>query len=274
MTERQMEDLIATYPSDFFPHRQLVFKNRQQSLADAGRYDLLFEDDFRTKIVMELKARPAKYEDASQLARYKDELNRRGELRVLMWLVAPLIPNAVRDFLDNIGIEYSEIHEAQFRLVAERHGIIIVEPPPPPPPPPPLGNILQAVLNAYNTIAQGDVPATLSKGSIHINPPNWPAEIYYSCWRRQGKRIAVRLKNKSTVRLGCLEHFDGNHVANGNGRLVYALPAGHANWTQKLKVDFPLPTSPEEIQNIAKAMGDLISLTRPDIEKELHLTPI
>ena len=40
-----------------------------------------------------------------------------------MWLVAPQIPNSVREFLDRIGIEYSEIHEAQFRRIAERHGI-------------------------------------------------------------------------------------------------------------------------------------------------------
>jgi hypothetical protein len=40
-----------------------------------------------------------------------------------MWLVAPQIPNSVREFLDRIGIEHSEIHEAQFRRVAERHDV-------------------------------------------------------------------------------------------------------------------------------------------------------
>jgi len=40
-----------------------------------------------------------------------------------MWLVAPHIPNSVREFLDRIGIEYSEIHEAQLRRVAERHDV-------------------------------------------------------------------------------------------------------------------------------------------------------
>ncbi len=71
---------------------------------------------------LELKARVAKYEDASQLAKYKDELDRRGVENVLMWLVCPHIPPSVRDFLDRIGIQYSEIHEAQFRQVAIRHG--------------------------------------------------------------------------------------------------------------------------------------------------------
>jgi len=72
---------------------------------------------------MELKARTAKYEDATQAARYKAELEQRGEKNVLMWLVAPHIPRSVCEFLDRIGIQYSEIHTVEFRNVAQRHGI-------------------------------------------------------------------------------------------------------------------------------------------------------
>lgn len=127
MTEREMEDLIAAFPSEFFPRRHLVFKARQGSLSGVGRFDLLFEDEFGTNMLMELKARPAKYEDASQLARYKDELHSQGK-RIVMWLVAPHIPSSVREFLDHIGIEYDEIHESEFRLVAQRHGITTENP--------------------------------------------------------------------------------------------------------------------------------------------------
>jgi hypothetical protein len=123
MTERQMEDLIAQFPDEFFSSHGLVLKGRQQSFAEVGRFDLLFVDSFQTNVLMELKARTAKYEDASQLAKYKDALNQSGQPNILMWLVAPQIPNSVREFLDRIGIEYSEIHEAQFRRVAERHEI-------------------------------------------------------------------------------------------------------------------------------------------------------
>ncbi|MGB7759068.1 MAG: endonuclease NucS domain-containing protein [Bryobacteraceae bacterium] len=123
MIERDMEDLIANHPDDFFPDRGFELRGRQQSLAGVGRrFDLLFEDRFRTKILMELKAVPAKYEVATQLAAYKDELQNRGETHILMWLVAPHIPQSVREFLDRIGIEYSEIHVPEFRRVAERHG--------------------------------------------------------------------------------------------------------------------------------------------------------
>src|SRR5437773_2700891 len=120
-----MEDLIAQYQDDFFPNRGFVLKGRQQSFAGVGRFDLLFEDRFKTKILMELKAVSAKYEVATQLAKYKDELESRGEDLVLMWLVAPQIPTSVREFLDRIGIEYTEIHPVEFRRVAERHGFPI-----------------------------------------------------------------------------------------------------------------------------------------------------
>jgi hypothetical protein len=121
MLERDMEDLIATYPKDFF-NKEFTLIGRQQSFADVGRFDLLFKDEFGWMILVELKARVAKYEDATQLAKYKDELARRNETSVIMWLVAPHIPSSIREFLDGIGIEYTEIHEAQFRHVAQRYG--------------------------------------------------------------------------------------------------------------------------------------------------------
>ncbi|MDP9161438.1 MAG: endonuclease NucS [Acidobacteriota bacterium] len=127
MNERDMEDLIASYPDDFFATKGFKLKGRQQSFAGVGRFDLLFEDRFDTRILMELKADSAKYEVATQLAKYKDELQARGEKHILMWLVAPQIPNSVREFLDRIGIEYSEIHFTEFRRIAERHGISLSE---------------------------------------------------------------------------------------------------------------------------------------------------
>ncbi len=121
MLERDMEELIARFTEDFFRGAGLQLKGRQQSFAEVGRFDLLFSDPHGTNVLMELKARVAKYEDASQLAKYKDELQHRGVTNILMWLVAPQIPNSVREFLDRIGIEYTEIHEAQFRQAAARH---------------------------------------------------------------------------------------------------------------------------------------------------------
>jgi len=117
-----MEDLIAAYPNEFFPRHKFTLQGRQGYFQESGRYDLLFVDEFGTQILMELKAVPAKYENATQLARYKDALREKSATNVQMWLVAPNIPRSVRDFLDQIGIEYTEIHEAEFRKVAARNG--------------------------------------------------------------------------------------------------------------------------------------------------------
>jgi hypothetical protein len=129
MLERDMEGMIARFPEDFFPGHGLVLTGRQQAFAGIGRFDLMFVDRFQTKVLMELKAVTAKYENATQLAKYKEALEALGESGVLMWLVAPSVPNAVREFLDRIGIEYTEIHEVQFRRVAERHGAAFTPPP-------------------------------------------------------------------------------------------------------------------------------------------------
>ena len=125
LAERQIEDLIAAFPEEFFPGHALELKGRQQAFAGIGRFDLLFIDRYQTNVLMELKAVTAKYENATQLAKYKEALEAKGERNILMWLVAPHIPSSVREFLDRIGIEYSEIHEAQLRRVAERNGIVI-----------------------------------------------------------------------------------------------------------------------------------------------------
>ena len=120
MIEKDMEDLI-----DFFPRKQFVLKERQGTFAGVGRFDLLFEDEFGSNILMELKARPAKYKDATQIAKYKEALEKTESNNIIMWLVAPQIPSTVRQFLDRIGIEYSEIHESEYRHVAKKRGVNI-----------------------------------------------------------------------------------------------------------------------------------------------------
>jgi hypothetical protein len=121
MIEREMEDLIAAHAKEFFPRHVLVLKGRQGTFAGVGRFDLLFEDEFQNNILMELKAVPAKLEAAEQLVRYKQALEEKGEGNVIMWLVAPVVPRHLADFLDRFGVEHTEIHEAQFRQVAARH---------------------------------------------------------------------------------------------------------------------------------------------------------
>lgn len=123
MLEKDMEDLIAQYPSEFFHPHEFTLIDRQGVLPGVGRYDLLFEDSRGMKILMELKAQPAKYADADQLARYYNALKDSGQKGIVLWLVATSIQHAVREVLDNVGIEYTEIHPPQYMWVAEKYGV-------------------------------------------------------------------------------------------------------------------------------------------------------
>jgi len=127
MLERDMESLIAAHPADFFPRHELVLEGRQKSFRGVGRFDLLFRDQFGFNVLMELKAVPARYEDASQLAKYRDAMIASGDSKILMWLVATSIPASVREFLDHVGIQYTEIHIAEFKRAAVLHGYQLQE---------------------------------------------------------------------------------------------------------------------------------------------------
>lgn len=125
MLEKDMEELIARYPAEFFPRHEFLLVDRQGSFPGVGRYDLLFKDNRGTNILMELKAKPAKYADVEQLAKYNDALKSNGERRLVLWLVATNIQHSVREFLDTVGIEYTEIHVAEYCRIAEKHGFQI-----------------------------------------------------------------------------------------------------------------------------------------------------
>ncbi|MGO9270735.1 MAG: endonuclease NucS domain-containing protein [Terriglobia bacterium] len=123
MREKDMENLIAQFPDDFycFHGKGFVLKGRQQTFAGVGRFDLLFEDCYHNSILMELKAERFSYSDvADQIGKYNDALEKAGNANVVMYVVAPDIPNHVRKTLSRSGIECAEISEAEFRRVAKK----------------------------------------------------------------------------------------------------------------------------------------------------------
>jgi hypothetical protein len=122
MLEKDMEELIARHPEEFFPRHDFRLVGRQGVFPGVGRYDLLFQDRHGMKILMELKAVPARYADADQLAKYNDALRMSGHTEIMLWLVATSIQFSVVQYLDRLGIEHSEIHPAEYMKVAEKHG--------------------------------------------------------------------------------------------------------------------------------------------------------
>lgn len=124
MREQQLEDILASYPDDFFPDRQFRLIGRQTSLDGVGRFDLLFEDRAGRKWLIELKAVALKITDTDQLMRYYEELHQRAPRESFIpCFVAPDVPPHVKGYLDGKGIEYREFRVAEFRRVASEHGL-------------------------------------------------------------------------------------------------------------------------------------------------------
>ena len=70
MLEKDMEELMTRCHSGFFRRNQFPLVSREGSVSGVGRSDLLFKGSRGLSILMEVKARPAKYADAEQLAKY------------------------------------------------------------------------------------------------------------------------------------------------------------------------------------------------------------
>ncbi|HLC30261.1 MAG TPA: endonuclease NucS domain-containing protein [Dehalococcoidia bacterium] len=124
MTEREMEDLLAQFPDDFFPGRGFKLIGRQQSMRGVGLFDLLFQDNRSRHWLIELKAVPLKITDIDQVMRYFEELCAlHPEDNYVPCFVAPNIPRPVRLSLDGQGVEYQEIHLAEFLRISRERGI-------------------------------------------------------------------------------------------------------------------------------------------------------
>jgi hypothetical protein len=121
MLEKDMKELVARFPSDFFPQEELVLLDRQGLLPDAGCDELLFRNKQGISILMALKARPAMSLDADELAKRADALSSSGTKDVVLRLVATNIQPSVRDLLGSLGIEYAEIPVAEYYRIAEKH---------------------------------------------------------------------------------------------------------------------------------------------------------
>jgi len=222
MIEKDMEDLIATYPDDFFPRRHFVLIGRQRSFAGIGRFDLVFEDEFKSTILMELKARTLKYEDATQVAKYRDELKRNGCSNIVMWLVAPQIPSSVREFLDDKGIEYSEIHVPEFRLIAERRDFMIkseVEPQ--------KASVSAAPIGTAGSFVAPQLPKRTRLPSSVV--PTGPVVTSHPglCWRALGYDLVLDNPEKFDARkfLGLVDSFEAAVRSGKNRSLVNDLKA-------------------------------------------------
>lgn len=121
MLEKDIENLIARYPEEFFPNENFKLIG-QQINVEGRRLDILFEDKLKRKIIVEVKRGILTREASGQIAEYygllkNQNLNESYELI----LCANIIPKERKTFLETIGIDCKELGYTLITDIANKY---------------------------------------------------------------------------------------------------------------------------------------------------------
>ena len=106
MLEKDFEDIICKYPE--LIEEGLILIGRQLSLY-GRRMDILFEDKFKRKLILELKAGPIKDEHVGQIMSYEGMLLSDDDPTIRVMLVGTRVPPNIKKSMDYHGIAWKEI---------------------------------------------------------------------------------------------------------------------------------------------------------------------
>jgi len=112
MNEKEFEDILSKYPD--FIEDGLKLVGRQITIF-GRRIDLLFEDQFGHKLLVELKLGPIRDAHIGQILSYEGYVLSEGEPVMRVMLVGNRVPPNIRKMLDHHGIAWREITYAQLR---------------------------------------------------------------------------------------------------------------------------------------------------------------
>lgn len=106
ITEKVFEDIICKYPE--LIEEGLIFKARQVRVC--GKImDVLFEDQFKDKLIVELKVGPIDRKHVGQVMEYEGGVLNIEEPTARIMLVGNRVPPNLQKALDHHGIEWREI---------------------------------------------------------------------------------------------------------------------------------------------------------------------
>ncbi len=110
MLEKDIENLIAMYPEEFFPKSGFKLIGQQEMLGKC-RADLIFEDKYDRKIIVEVKRGILTREASGQILEYYGLLKEQigDDKTIELILCANIIPQEKRTFLERVGIECKEL---------------------------------------------------------------------------------------------------------------------------------------------------------------------
>lgn len=106
LTEKDFEYIICKYPE--LIEDGLIFKGRQIALF-GRRMDVLFEDKFKRKLIIELKVGPIKDEHIGQILSYEGMLLSGDDPTIRVMLIGNRVPPNIQKSLDHHGIAWKEI---------------------------------------------------------------------------------------------------------------------------------------------------------------------
>lgn len=112
LLEKDFEGIICKYPD--LIEAGLIIKGRQLTLY-GRRIDILFEDKFKRKLIIELKIGPIKDENIGQILSYEGMLLSADDPTIRVMLVGNRVPPNIQKSLDHHGIAWKEITIMQLK---------------------------------------------------------------------------------------------------------------------------------------------------------------
>lgn len=121
MLEKDIENLIANYPDEFFPSSGFQLVGQQVRLGRCFA-DIIFKDKFERNVIVEIKRGILSRDASGQVMEYYGLLkNEEPESITELVLCANIIPAERRKFLETIGIECKELGINTLNKVAEKY---------------------------------------------------------------------------------------------------------------------------------------------------------
>src|SRR3972149_10271011 len=109
MLEKDIENLIAKYPDEIFPDSGFKLIGQQIRLGKCYA-DIIFEDKFKRKVIVEVKRGILSRDAAGQVLEYYGLLKTASPDEIVeLVLCANIIPPERKKFLETIGIECKEL---------------------------------------------------------------------------------------------------------------------------------------------------------------------
>ena len=129
MLEKDIENLVALYPEEFFPNAGFKLIGQQVKL-DRCYADIVFIDKYSRTIIVEVKRDTLTRDAAGQILEYYGILKQQNPEQIIeLILCANTIPHERRIFLEKAGIECKELNTSLISNVAKKYNYKFIDKP-------------------------------------------------------------------------------------------------------------------------------------------------